>query len=366
MLIINNIIIIHDKKYIEITTVVLLCIISGTRYLLGGTDYYLYNQVYNNLPTIKEFVANFNHLYDYYKTYNFEVGYLFFNSLFKTFGFNYFGFTLIHSIIFYSCLYKGLKRYSYNFNLLILVFLYKMFFYNTFISMRQSIALAIFFVSMHFIEERKFTKYILSCLFAMLFHNSALFLFPLYLIHYIELSKKRIIIANIIFIPTILVSYFNLPVIKLFSFILVVFKNSIAFDKASKLINGDTFSSIGIFHTFEYLLIMFLIIVYYDKIIKISIHSEFIIKMFLILLPIFTLFRGYEILTRIKDYLTLTYAIILGYLCLMQNKEKRFVVQIGTIIICAYGFFRFILLFDHGAMLPYQSYLLKGIGIFYN
>lgn len=364
-LILNNYLKESDKKYVEIGTVVVLCIMSGTRYYLGGTDYYIYHTVYDNLPKLKDFILNYSHLHEYYKTYGFETGFLLYNSFLKTIGINFYGFTLINSIIFYACFYKGYQRYCNNFNLLIIVFLYKLFFYNTFISMRQSIALAIFFATMHLIEEKKLIKYFLCCFLALLFHNSALFLFPLYFINKIKLTRKKIIVANLIFIPSMLVSYLHFPVMKYFGFILVFFNNTNSLDKANKLLYGDTLQAIGIFHTLEYFLIMFFVIWYYNKIIKISTHANFILVLFLILLPILTLFRGYEILTRIKDYFTLTYGVILLYLCDMDDRRRRGLVQIAAILICAFGFFRFILLFDKGGMIPYQSYLLKGISIFY-
>ncbi|OHX51979.1 hypothetical protein BB777_03660 [Planococcus faecalis] len=69
-------------------------------------------------------------------------------------------------------------------------------------------------------------------------------------------------------------------------------------------------------------------------------------------------------MTRLKDYFILTYPIVLGYLCLIDKGKYRNIVQISTILICGFGFIRFILLFDGGAMIPYESYLFKGYSIF--
>ena len=123
-----------------------------------------------------------------------------FNSICKTIGFSFYGFTLINSIIFYSCLYIGLKRHINNFNFLILVFMYKMFFYDTFISMRQSISIAIFFVALNYIKDKKLVKYIICCVIATLFHNSSIILFPNYLINYLKIDKKKLRIITVIFI----------------------------------------------------------------------------------------------------------------------------------------------------------------------
>lgn len=363
-LLINNKIKSNQKKIFEIVILIMLCVISGTRYYMGGSDYGIYKIVFDNIPNLEGFVNNFTNLHENYRTFGFENGYLFYNSLIKTLGFNFFGFTLINSIIFYVCLYKGLEKYTFNFNFVIIVFLYKLFFYNTFISMRQSITMAIFFIALKYIEEKKPLKYFMLIALASLFHNAALILFPVYFINKLEITRKKLIFLNIIFLPTLAVSFLNLPVMSLFEPVINFFENPTAIEKAENLINGTPESSIGIFHTIEYFLIMLLIILYYKKIVKIDNHSKFIIKMFLILLPIFTLFRGYESLTRVKDYFTLTYPILLGYICLIDNCKRLQLVQIITLVFCAFGFFRFIILFDSGAMIPYESYLFKGISIF--
>ena len=363
MLIFNNMLKEQKHKRIfEIITLVVLCIISGTRYYLGGTDYNLYKNMFEVVPNIFDF--DFSNVHEIYGTFGAEKGYLFLNSIVKTLGFNFFGFTLIHSIIFYTCMYIGLKRYTNNFNLLIIIFLYKMFFYDTFISLRQTLTIAIFFVSLRFIENKKIIPYFLCCLLAVSFHNGALILFLVYFINKVKLTKKRLIILNCIFIPTILISILNIPILSYFQGFINIFSSETAIEKATNLINASPASGIGILHTFEYLAIMFLVIVNYSKIIEQDKNAEFIIKLFVILLPLFTLFRGYEILTREKDYFLFTYAVILGYLCKMYNKRYSFVIQTVVTIVCFLGFFRYIAMFDDGGLLPYQTYLTKDVSIF--
>ena len=351
-----------QKKIFEIITLIVLCIISGTRYYLGGTDYEIYKNMFEVLPNIFNF--DFSTVHNIYGVFGAEKGYLFFNSIVKTIGFNFFGFTLIHSIIFYTCMYIGLKRYTNNFNLLIIIFLYKMFFYDTFISLRQTLTIAIFFVSLRFIENKKIIPYFLCCLLAVTFHNGALILFLVYFINKFKLTKKRLIILNCIFIPTLIVSMLNIPILSYFQWFISIFDSETAIQKATGLINSDPTSGIGFLHTLEYLAIMFLIITNYSKILKQDKHAEFIIKLFVILLPLLTLFRGYEILTREKDYFLFTYAVILGYLCKMYDKKYNLVIQIIVTIVCFLGFYRYILAFDNGGLMPYQTYLTKDVSIF--
>ena len=175
-LILNNILTKkNEKMIIEIIILIILCLISGTRYKLGGTDYFIYEKMFDVVPTLGDF--NFDTVHGIYGTFGAEKGYLYLNSIVKSLGFNFYGFTLLHSMFFYFSLYKGLKKYTNNFNLLIIVFLYKMFFYNTFISLRQSITIGIFFLAMHYIQEKKIVKYFMMCFIATLFHKGALILF---------------------------------------------------------------------------------------------------------------------------------------------------------------------------------------------
>ena len=122
--------------------------------------------------------------------------------------------------------------------------------------------------------------------------------------------------------------------------------------------------SLSIFHTLEYLLVMGLLIINYDKIVHQSKYAPLMIKLFLILLPIMTLFRSNLFFRREIDYFVPTYAIILGYLCDIY-KSRKWMVILGVAIISCYGFIRYITLFDGGAMLPYRSWLeLYGATLF--
>ena len=108
---------------------------------------------------------------------------------------------------------------------------------------------------------------------------------------------------------------------------------------------------------------MFLVIKNYEKVMKHDNKYNIIIKLFLILLPIFTLFRGVEIITRVKDYFIITYGILLGYI--FEVKCKKYILKFIIIIYyCGLTFLRFILLFDNGALMPYESYIFKGLSIF--
>lgn len=350
-----------EKRIFEILVLLLLCIISGTRYNLGGTDYFVYKKAYSVVPMIRDF--NFANIQNVYGTFGMEKCYLFLNSLVKSMGLNFYGFTLLHSVIFYSCMYIGLKRYTKNFNYFLVVFLYKMFFYDTFISMRQSISMAIFFIAVQFIEKRKPIKYFALCILAFLFHNSAIILFPLYFINRIKISKKAFKIINIIGIIFLVLNITGIFVFNPSGIVNKIFNgNQNAMEKAEGYF--DTSEKISIIHTLEYYLIAIIIYLNYDSIQNKNKHSNLILNMFVILMFIFTVMRGFVIITRIKDYFLWTYPILLYYLIENRKVKEKYLIAILSCIVCLYGYIRYINSFDNGGLMPYNSYLNDKISIY--
>lgn len=349
----------NKKRIFELLFLIILCLISGTRYKLGGTDYFLYELVYDNLPGISDFLSHPDQLRTNYLTFGWEWGYLFLNSLSKSCGFSFYGFTFIHSVLFYSCMYIGLKRYIPNFNLLLVIFLYKLFFYETFVAMRQSLTIAIFFISLKYIEEKKPLKYYLLSVLAFTIHHGAALLFLAYFVNMLKLSKKKLILLNCIFIPTIVISFLHIPVLQYFDFAFSFLQvgGDVTMNKVEDLINSDFSEGINMFHALEYFLIMFFLILNFDIIQHKYKHADFIVKLFLFLLPLFTLLRGYAIFTREKDYFVILYAIILYYLSDIKQARYRQIVFLSVTLICGFGFIRYMLFFDGGSLLPYISWL---------
>ena len=349
------------KKYIDITLIVFLCIITGTRYNLGGYDYGQYEVTYNYVPKLWDF--NFFTVGSAYGMWNFEPGYLFLCSIFKTIGFTYYGFTLICSIIFYICLYKGLRKYTKNFTFLIIIFLYKLFIFQTFVLTRQMLCLGGFYVLLKYLINKKFWKYLIGCLLLSTIHTSSLIFIPVYFVNKIKLSKNLLIKLNLIFVPTLLISLFNIPIMDWIASLFDLF-GSIGgrFSYYIKYMSNS--APINILNTFEYLLLMFLIIYRYDDLIKQNEKNQIWIKIFLVMLPILTLFRDYEVLARIKDYFVIVYAFIIEELLNLKFKKihiPKDIIAFSIIVLCFLGYIRYINNF--GNLVPYNSYVNDNVKI---
>lgn len=350
-----------EKRIFEISILIFLCIISGTRYNLGGTDYFVYKTVYDVVPTINEF--NFESVQNINGTFGMEKGYLLYNSIIKTLGFSFYGFTLINSIIFYTCLYIGLKRYIKNFNFFLIIFLYKMFFYDTFISMRQSVSMVIFFIALQFIEKKKPVKYWMLCTIALFFHNSAIILFPLYFIRNFKISKKTFMIINIVGLIFLILNITGIFVFNPINVINILFSNnSIALEKSNSYF--DITEKISIIHSLEYFVIAIILYFNYEYIQNKNDKSKLVINIFIILMFIFTVMRGFVIITRIKDYFLWTYSIILYYLMENQEIKKKNIIAILVCVVCLYGYIRYLKSFDNGGLIPYNSYLNDKVSIY--
>jgi len=342
----------QQRNRLTIICLVLLTLVSGTR-LCGGLDFPTYEGHYYYLPTFPD-VLN-----PVLRNNNYEIGYTYIASFFKTIGVSFYGFCLIHAAFFYFCLYKGLKRYTKHYGIIILVFLYKLFFYNTMISMRQSITVACFLLMVPLIEEKKYIKYYVATFFVSTIHNGAYLLFLLYPLVYIALTKVRIRWANIIFLPTLFIGFAGINVLgPIGQFLQDNAVNQNMAIKSAHYFESENLSPIGIFHTLEYFLLMFFVYINLKKLNLKDPNIHIVIWMFLCLLPLFTLFRGSEILTREKDYFLIYYAVIIGYL-IDKLPQYRRTIYTFTTLICAFGYYRYVILFDGSHFLNYSSWLFN-------
>jgi len=342
-----------DKKIINLLSLFLLIFISGTRNV-GGSDFHVYQRVYESTPII-------THVQDAFQRGGYEYGFIVLVSLAKTLGLSYQGFLMVNSAFFYYSFYYGFHKYGDNFSLVLLVFLYKMFFYDTFISIRQSITIAIFFLSFHLIFEKKFFKYFAWCALSFFIHMGSFLLGFLFLLYYFQnISRKQIGLLYLIFLPTILLR--NIPEYFLNS-LAWLFNSSysdVAFvDKMGDYLLSD--DSLSLIHLAEFSLLFFFLFIFYDKIIAVHPQANKIVLFFLCLLPFFTLFQKISIVTRVKDYFIISYAFICNYLMNICHKRYRLFISLFVLAWSAFGFFRFILKFDDGALMDYQSTLLSHI-----
>lgn len=351
-----------QKEKYGIISLTWLFLASAFRYYqCEGFDYEIYEGWYKYIPKLQ----NTSFTDTFYLSY--EAGYYYIMSFFKTLGISFYGFCVILAAFFYTALWKGLKKYTDHYGLLTLVFAYKLLFYDTHISMRQPITIAGFFLLLPLLQERKWIKYFLWTFVLTRFHNGAYILFPLYFITYLNVTKSIFRWAYIIFVPTIIIGFSGIDILgPVGEFIASNADSQMAVTKADKYFGNDNVSAVSIIHTLEFFVFSYFVYVNYDKLNFYDPKKQLIIKMFLCLLPLFTLFRGSEVLSREKDYFILSYAVLTGYIvetptCLNRNLIKNFVIAL-----CVFGYFRYIAAFNNYLLIrTYQLWpLVDGCSFF--
>lgn len=334
----------NQRPIVDIIMVLILCIVSAL-HGIGGKDYEIYYAAYKQVPTISDVIQNIG--YTRRLLFNFEPGYIIIISFIKSLGFDFYGYTVIQAIVFYGLMYFGLRKYTSHFGILLLIFAYKMFFYDTFVSMRQPITIAVFFVIMKYIYEGQTIRFFIWSIVLASIHNGAFILFPLYFIRYFNLNKNRLIFLSLLFLPTAVLS--NIGMGASINSIMSIINS----DKGTSY--GESTEVLNIAYTIEYYLIMLLVICNYKSIIQLK-YGDFIVKIFLVMLPLVTLFSGVIILRRELDYFFFTYGIIGGYICDVRPKIKSLIIA-AYIAISYYGYQRYLTNFDQGGLIPYQTWI---------
>lgn len=183
------------------------------------------------------------------KTYNFEIGFIFINIIFKELFDNFFILQIF--ICIYCCKYIYGNLYKYSefpfFSLLLYFLLY--FFVTDMAITRQTIAIAIVSYGIKFIKQKKFLNWVLTIIIACSFHQSALLAFPIYFTLNRVISAKTCIILFFVLIYSFLFSRGFITIIldvlerlsglpKIFSDRLYYYYSSSTFNKKNSLGSG--------------------------------------------------------------------------------------------------------------------------------
>lgn len=341
--------VINNRGKHDVSTKLLLLLfacVSGFRYELGGTDYDYYRYAYEMINGLHDFGSSvLNSQY--------EVGYTAFMYLCaNVLHLSYEGSLVVEAFVFYILMYVGLKRYMPNWGIFLMFFMYKMFFYVTFVAMRQAFTVAGFYLLIRYLDERKVFKYYLSLLLVSSFHYGALLLFVLYPLFGIKINKRRLIVLGTIFgLSTVLSNLTG----SLLNVVVEILGMSQLEDKAAGYSTDG--ASLSILYTLEYFLLFILMVKNYDVIKRKFKKSDFAIKWFLMVLPIVTLFRSTIILVRELPYFYPAYAVLFYYVYTVSCNKK--LLYSGFSLICLLGIIKYVIQFDNGHFMLYKTWLFN-------
>jgi len=173
-----------------------LALFVGVSDMLGGYDRYIYGELFDEVADIRQEGRDFSTAY-IFQQYPTELGYVYLNVLLSYFTANRYVFIFVLTLIIYALYYINIKRYASDYRMALLLFLGLLFFF-TFTYLRQMIGVGIAGFSLKYVYERKLWKFVICILLAALFHNSAIILFPIYIIPSRKYSVGVVIVLMLI------------------------------------------------------------------------------------------------------------------------------------------------------------------------
>lgn len=211
----------------------------------------------------------------------FEIGYEFLSLISVFLGFNFNGLLFIIAIVMFIPLMFAVKRYSLNPLLSIFLYISLCIYSQAFNGMRQFLALSVFISALGFLIDGKCLKYFICVFIAVLFHSSAIILFPIYFLRFIKLNHKSIIS---IFITVLLLAVFIKPIVKLVS----TFSH---FSYYERYFTDDGLQGVDLFNVFYSLIMMALFVLFYRLRRRIKEENIKVYNIFLTLFYLFVLIR---------------------------------------------------------------------------
>ena len=181
------------KVQVQLSAFFLLAlgIFVGLGDMLGGFDRYIYAQLYDSMADITHNGGN-PWTSSSFAFYGGEFGYGTFCALLTYITGNRYIFIFITTMIIYILLIKSLKQYVDNAPFAVVMFMGLWFFF-TFTYLRQVIGCTIVWLSIKYIIERDWKRFLLVWFIAFSFHNSAVIFLPMYFIPVRKFSKKQIL-----------------------------------------------------------------------------------------------------------------------------------------------------------------------------
>lgn len=307
-------------------------IFSGLRDMIGGYDIFIYGQVYEATVTqilnYKAFEKGFELYFVFLKNFNQDRQFMFFITAFLI--------SLLH--------FRVLKKYSplLYFSLFIL---FCKFYLMSFVYLRQFLSMGIIWLSIPYILDKKILKTFFFVLLAFFFHKSSIIFLPI-----IFLSKTKFNNLNLFLIIVLVII---IGVSPLSHFFISSLSERINDNKISKY--AEVNNSINILYLLEtivytVLLLKFKADFYKTKIGTLTLNSVFIyilVNTLSLINASFIRFGWYYYIFVVL-FLTNVYTFI-------EEKKNRNLYKFIVILYFALTFFRLLINWDMGDMMPYKT-----------
>ncbi len=331
-------------------------LVAGLKYETG-VDWPGYTEFFNNSESIKEVINKAS--YSFFKT-EFEFGYVLLNSIVKTFTDNAQWLFLLIAFITNLMLFSSLKKYSKHIFVSLLIYYGTTYFILDMSGIRQCISLNLFLISLQYILERHFLKYLLVIIIASLFHISSLFLIPMYFVMGKEYKSWLLIL---IISVGIIISLFQIAWVTLFlEKIIDSFYIKAITGKLSRLSDREDSRNFGIGFLFNGAVFVFCIL-NRKKLSENKMFNLFLNMYVINLFFYYFIWELTEISSRFRLYFAVGDIVLFTYfLDIYKNRIKKLVVFIFIISFSIfYGRPYLFEMQDGIAYNPYQNYIIQEV-----
>ena len=287
----------------KILTIFIIILIIGLRGLIAfdSRNYYI---VFRNIPDL------FDLSFDYLDKQVMEKGYLYFNSLVKTLGFDFW-------MVFFIVAMVSLINISIFINYFSNYFFYSLAFYYTrwlflkeFTQIRSGLACSFLYLGFIQLHKNKYRNYILLILVGSIFHKSVLFglTFPIFNYFFSKKYFDKLILISIFILPFINTKIFFDKIL-----VHVLNKNSIYLTGVYSSRNDY----IGVYYSFLFLGIILFFNFYFKKSEKLNLLKNlFVYSVFINS----SLFYYGDICGRLSSFFNLEFVIQNKFLEIFKNK----------------------------------------------
>ncbi|HHU56494.1 MAG TPA: EpsG family protein [Acholeplasmataceae bacterium] len=179
----------RDNLYLFISFI-MLTLLGGLRSINVGTD----TKAYLDIFYLIKYTNNFKELFKL----NYEIGFILLNKIIAIWGGNGQTFLFVTSAIISFGFIYFIKKNSINPLLSVFLLITLYYYYASFNGIRQYIAIVILLNSFTFFKNKNFLAFISFILLASLFHLTAIFFLPLYILGITYWEYKRVILLLII------------------------------------------------------------------------------------------------------------------------------------------------------------------------
>ncbi|MEQ4549687.1 EpsG family protein [Weissella sp. GP1] len=349
-------------NFLALLMTAVFVLIAGCRYRLGGFDYSNYAYFYKLAPSLNE--INIMQIIEEDGLIGNDVGWLILNAIVKDTGLNFFGFTLIIAFMFFGSMWLTLSPKMKNPLILPMVILGFTFLDVGFIYMRQSVAIAIFLYGLPFLygKFRNLIGYVLVIALAASVHFSAVILFILWFLVPFKWTKRGLRITLMLGAMSYVVPLIGGRLNSMFA-VIGDFMGGSGGEKLadSTLRYGSTSTSVT--HLILFLVLAAVVYVAFPNQGNVTPSENTYIWIFMMLLPIYSILAGSEIVVRNQFYFYMAIPLVLDAALTRLSFRSKSGVAFMVSAICIALMVKFAMNFDEGAMIPYVSFMDLGMNL---